>query len=119
MPGEGATQYALGALFALGLLREYSAAAVSVILILAVGDSLATLVGTPGEDIKLPWNGKKTLEGSMGFAAGATCALFVLPVPATFLAIVAGNAVESLSERLDDNITVPVVSSLLCCLLLT
>lgn len=118
IPGEGAMYYALGALFALGLLRGDSAAAVSVILILAVGDSLATLVGNAWGRHKLPWNENKTVEGSMGFAAGAMCALFVLPIPTTILAIVVGTAVESLSKRLNDNITVPVICSLLYYLLL-
>jgi dolichol kinase len=42
IPGEGSMYYALGVLFTLGLLRDNSVAAISVILILAIGDSLAT-----------------------------------------------------------------------------
>jgi dolichol kinase len=113
IPGEGSMYYALGVLFALGLLRENSAAAISVILVLALGDSLATYVGKYYGKHKLPWNKNKTIEGSMGFAAGALSALLILPVPATILVVLLATAVESLPIRLDDNITVPFATSLL------
>jgi dolichol kinase len=45
-PGEGALYNALGILFVLSLLRYDSAAAISVILILALGDGFATYIGT-------------------------------------------------------------------------
>ena len=117
MPGEGSMYYALGALFVLGLLRENATAAASVILILAIGDSLATYIGMNYGKNRLPWNNRKTLEGSIGFAIGAMCVLLVLPLSATLVAILEAVVVESL-PRLDDNITVPVVSSLVYYLLL-
>ncbi len=113
MPGEGSMYYALGVLFAIGLLRNNSAEAISVILILALGDSLATYIGRYYGKHKLPWNSDKTIEGSLGFAAGAMCSLLVLPVPITILVIIISTTVESLPIRLDDNITLPIAVSLL------
>ena len=113
MPGEGSMYYAFGVLFALGLLRDNPASAISVILILALGDGLATYVGKCCGNHKLPWNRNKTIEGSIGFVVGAASALLVLPMPATILIVVLATIVESLPIRLDDNITLPVVTSLL------
>jgi dolichol kinase len=113
IPGEGSMYYALGVLFALGLLRNNSAAAISVILILALGDSLATYIGRYYGKHKLPWNSDKTIEGSLGFAVGAMCSLLVLPIPTTILVAILSTAIESLPIRLDDNITLPIAASLI------
>lgn len=87
--------------------------AISVISILALGDGLATYIGTRYGRHKLPWNSSKTLEGMIGFAAGAICALFVMPAPATILVAMSATIVESLPLKVNDNIVLPVVSSLL------
>jgi len=113
MPGEGAMYYAFGVLFAIGLLRNSPAALISVILILALGDGLATYVGRRYGYHVLPWNRKKTAEGLIGFVAGSTSALIVLPLHATILIIVLATVVESLPIKLDDNITLPLFTSLL------
>jgi dolichol kinase len=113
IPGEGALYNALGIIFAIGMLRDNSAAAISVILILALGDGFATYVGTNYGRHKLPWNRSKSFEGTMGFAAGAICALFAMPIPATILIVVLATIIESLPLKVNDNITLPVVSSLL------
>ena len=113
MPGEGSMYYAFGVLFALGLLRSNPASAISVVLILALGDGLATYIGKCYGNHKLPWNRNKTVEGLLGFVAGASIALLVLPLPATILIVVVATVVESLPIRLDDNITLPVITSLL------
>ena len=112
-PGEGALYNALGILFAIGLLRDNFAAAISVILILALGDGFATYAGTNYGKHKLPWNSNKTFEGTMGFAAGAICALFAMPVPATIFIAVLATIIESLPLKVNDNITLPIASSLL------
>jgi len=113
MPGEGSMYYAFGVLFALGLLRYNPASAISVILILAFGDGLATYVGKCYGNHKLPWNRDKTVEGSIGFVVGAMSALFVLPIPATILIVVLAAVIESLPIKVDDNIMLPAVASLL------
>ena len=113
IPGEGALYNALGILFALSVLRNDSAAAISVILILALGDGFATYIGTRYGRHKLPWNRNKTFEGTIGFAAGAIFALFAMPVTATIFVVVLATISESLPLRVNDNITLPIVSSLL------
>jgi dolichol kinase len=100
MSGDGSMYYALGTLFILGLLRENTTAAASVILILAIGDSLATYIGMTYGKIRLPWNNRKTLEGSIGFTVGAMCVLLILPSSVTLAAILVAVAFESL-PRLD------------------
>lgn len=110
IPGEGSLYYALGVLFALGLLRDSPIYAISVILILSLGDSLATVIGRRGRH-PLPWNGEKSFEGSLGFILGCLPALLVLPGPATAIAIIVAWATESL-PRIDDNITVPMASAM-------
>jgi len=112
IPGEGSLYNALGILFVLSLLRNEIAAAISVIFVLALGDGLATYIGTRYGRIKLPWNRNKTFEGMIGFAAGAICSLLVMPVPATILVVMAATIIESLPLRVNDNIVLPVVSSL-------
>jgi phytol kinase len=113
IPGEGAMYNALGILFALGLLRSDYTAAIASIMILALGDGFATYVGTIYGRHKLPWNNRKTIEGSIGFAAGAMCALLVLPLTITVIVVLLATVVETLPIRLNDNITLPVVSSLI------
>ena len=91
IPGEGALYNALGILFAIGTAERQLAAAISVILILALGDGFATYVGTNYGRHKLPWNRNKTFEGTMGFAAGAICALFAMPYTHNYSCSSVGN----------------------------
>jgi dolichol kinase len=62
-----------------------------VIFILALGNGLAIYIGTRYGRHELPWNSSKTFEGMIGFAAGAICALLVMPVPVTILAVNGGD----------------------------
>lgn len=117
-PGEGPFYNALGILFALGMLRSEPLAAVAVILMFGLGDGFATYIGTTYGKHKLPWNKNKTIEGTLGFMAGAMCAMLIMPVPATFLGAVLAAIVESLPLKLNDNITLPIGLSLLFYLLL-
>ncbi len=79
-PGEGPLYNALGILFALGLLRSNPLAAIAVILMFGLGDGFATYTGTTYGKHKLPWNRNKTMEGTLGFMAGAMCAVLIMPV---------------------------------------
>jgi dolichol kinase len=69
------------------MLRNNPAPAISVILILWLGDGLAAYVGKCYGYHKLPWNRNKTFEGLMGFGAGSASALLVLPIAATIFAV--------------------------------
>ncbi len=90
--------------------------------ILAAGDSTAALVGRRLGAHQLPWNRHKTIEGSLGFVlAGALLAWSLLvwmryrPGEAAILATataLCGALVESLPWKLDDNLTVPMLSAL-------
>lgn len=112
LPGKGSLYYAIGILFALGLLRDDPSAAIAAILILAIGDGLATIVGSSLGRHRIPWNRRKTVEGSVGFGIGAACSILVLPSLATIAACIAAAALESLDIDIDDNLTLPVVTSL-------
>ena len=117
-PGEGPFYNALGILFAIGLLRSNPLAVVAVILMFGLGDGFATYIGTTYGKHKLPWNKNKTVEGTIGFTAGAMCAVFIMPEPAIVLGAVLGAIVESSPLKINDNITLPVVLSLLLYFLL-
>src|SRR5574338_787870 len=91
--------------------------------ILAVGDGLATIVGTAVGGPRWPWNPRKSIAGSVAFVAcggvaGALLAWWCRPVVvppayvwfslgAPFVAALAAAAVETIPIRLDDNISVP------------
>lgn len=87
-------------------------AAVLAVLILSVSDSASTLIGVHLGEIKLPYNKKKSLEGSSAFLLTAfiLASIFTSPVPALVLAL-AGTFTESL-PRLDDNFSVPIAVAL-------
>jgi len=113
LPGEGSFYFGIGVLFTVGLLRHSAAAATAVVLILSLGDALATSIGRRFGRRRLPWNRDKSLEGSVGFALGGLTALLILPSPVTIVVILLATFLESLPLRLDDNCTIPIVSSIL------
>lgn len=95
--------------------------------ILAVGDGMATVVGTLVGGPRIPWNRHKTVAGSvalavLGGAAGAFLAWWcrerIVPSPyfwyslgVPFIAAVAAAAVETIPVRLDDNVSVPATAA--------
>lgn len=89
--------------------------AVFAVAFLAVGDVSATTVGERWGTIKI--SGVKSLQGTVAFvvaaaASGLIISAFFYPVsPAVYLtgALVAG-AVEILPVRINDNLTIPVIS---------
>ncbi len=108
-PGYGALWYVVGALLLalfLGNAHEIAAA----IVVLAAGDSAATIFGILGLH-SLPYNRSKTLEGSFAFFVFSLSAcLFVGWIGIALAAIAA--AVESLATPLDDNLLIPVTAIL-------
>jgi uncharacterized protein (TIGR00297 family) len=91
--------------------------------IMAFGDGAATFVGRRIGTHPIPWNTAKSVEGSIAFvlaggAAGACLAWWCRPalIPPPYLwfsfvapvvAAITAAAIETLSIRLDDNISVP------------
>lgn len=93
--------------------------------ILGLGDAASALVGVAYGRRKLPWNRKKSLEGTLagfgaGFLAGVVMAAIpyafaALPIPgALFLVLAIGALAGALSETIpgvEDNFVVPLTSA--------
>ncbi|MBD3354533.1 hypothetical protein GF361_00950 [Candidatus Woesearchaeota archaeon] len=115
-PGKGAILYGIGALLVL-LFFEKDIAMASI-MILALGDSIAPLIGQYGQ-IRHPLDKKKFLEGSLaGAVAGFLGAwLFVAWYQALIAAAAAmiseGITLKIGSNQLDDNIIMPLVAGVI------
>jgi dolichol kinase len=109
IPGFGSAWYALGALLATIAIHDVSLLS-AAICTLAFGDSLSTLIGIRGSH-KIPYNPKKTLEGSAAFILGSFSAyVFIGPVAIPLSIICA--VVESMPLPVDDNLTIPATAIL-------
>lgn len=110
-PGWGSATYAAGVLIATTMLtnREEIAA---VIAILALGDSLSTIIGRRGK-MKLPWNEDKTIEGSLAFFIFGSAAAFPFIGIGAFLVGALLTIFESIKTEIDDNILIPLVASVI------
>ena len=108
-PGYGAFWYVVGTLLLslfLGNANEIAAG----ISILALGDSAATIFGINSMH-PLPYNGRKTVEGSLAFLIfSLPSCLFVgwIGLPLAILAAIA----ESLPVPCDDNLLIPIAAAL-------
>ncbi len=108
LPGWGSACYAMGTLIPLVFLSDVSKIA-GVIVILALGDGVSTLVGRYGK-IKIPYNQKKTFEGSIAmFASSLLSYYFVGPI-AIPLALIAA-IIESM-PIVDDNLSIPIACTI-------
>lgn len=109
-PGWGSACYGIGVLFLSGFLHEPAAIAASII-VLAVGDGFSTLFGKMGR-ISLPWNNKKTLEGTVAFVIGSLFGYYFVGPAIIPVAIIAA-IVESIDWPLDDNLMIPVACTIM------
>jgi len=105
-PGWGSACYTAGILIPLAFLSDINQIA-AVIFIIAVGDSFSTMVGRFGKH-SLPYNKKKSLEGTAAFFFSSLPSWFFIGVSSVPLAII-GAVVESLGLEIDDNLTIPFV----------
>jgi len=105
LPFKGAIEFGLGCFLATILFTEIIAMA--CIAVLALADSLSTLVGYYFGKYKLPINKKKTWEGSTIFFLISFFILFLFtsPLHAFILALVT-TLVEAL-PYFDDNLSIP------------
>ncbi|MFH0922940.1 MAG: hypothetical protein V1811_02670 [Candidatus Micrarchaeota archaeon] len=112
LPGRGALTYVAGLLLAVCFADSLSFT-LAIIAILAFGDSFSTLVGISGMH-KLPFSGRKTLEGFGAFVIAATvgASLFIQPESALVYSFVLG-IVELVDLKVDDNLSIPAVALLL------
>jgi dolichol kinase len=115
----GATHYCLAALLCVALFPQ--PVAVLAILYLAIGDTVASLVGKAWGRIGI---GKKTLEGTVAFGLACSALAFgahalnsSYPLGSGIAAAWAAAFAELLIPRLDDNWTIPVAAALTMALL--
>lgn len=110
-PGRGALSFFFGSLLVLLLFGSSMNVVCASIIILALGDSFSTLIGKRYGRHKIFYSPDKSVEGSIGgfIPAFIGAGIFVSPEVALLGALV-GMAVESLSLKIDDNITIPVIS---------
>jgi phosphoserine phosphatase len=95
----------LGIVFSL-LLFSKSIACV-VIIIVAFSDSIATVIGRFYGRLRIPYNHKKSFEGSIAFFASAfMCSIFYVPVGTALIVSFISCIIESLPFRID-NLSIP------------
>lgn len=100
---------AAGVLLSLALFP--SQVAYAAILIVAVADSAASLVGINLGTTRLPYNRRKTVEGTLAsLGAGVACALLYLPLWPALAAAAFGALIESLDFGAWDNLLLPIVA---------
>ncbi|MBD3310518.1 hypothetical protein GF351_04825 [Candidatus Woesearchaeota archaeon] len=117
VPGKGPLTFLLGMLIALVLFQRQVALASIAILIYA--DSISHLVGRYYGRIRHPFTDKKFIEGAAAgaFAGFLGAVLFVDPVHAftasTGAMLMEGLEINIRGFRMDDNLTIPVVSGMI------
>lgn len=86
--------------------------AIAALTYIIVGDTLAALIGRRFGRHRF---GRKSLEGSLACLAGTMLAAIFVPdvaLPVAICGAVVATATEALSTRIDDNISVPIISGL-------
>jgi uncharacterized protein (TIGR00297 family) len=118
----GIILYPLSVLALILLYRHHLHIAAAAWAIMALGDGMASISGEALRGPALPWNRHKTCTGFAGFIVAGTVGAFVLTrwvaptIPADKVWMVSGAAavvgalVESVPIRLDDNVSVPLVT---------
>lgn len=121
-PGKGPIYFVLGCLISV-LLFEKNIALASII-ILTIGDSVGALFGLHFGNIKNPLNRNKFIEGTIiGIILAFVGACIFVNYKEAFFGALFGMLIESIELRLnkdikiDDNLTVPIVSGLVIYLL--
>jgi len=111
----GATYILLSVCFTVALYsRPIAVAALTFII---VGDTFAALVGRKFGRHRF---GRKSIEGSLACLVGTLIAAPLIPgisLPVALVGAVVATVTEALSDKIDDNISVPIVSGLAMTLL--
>ena len=105
-PGWGPAWYLVGILLLSSVLADTNEITAGI-FILGVSDGLATITGIRGKH-KLPYNKKKTVEGTIVFLATSLAAYFLVGPKILPLAIIA-TVIESFDLPIDDNFSLPLV----------
>ncbi|MFH2105932.1 MAG: hypothetical protein ABII22_01620 [Candidatus Micrarchaeota archaeon] len=98
--------YLVGIILIATFLKDPNQIAASI-WILAIGDSISTVIGRKGGH-KLPYNKKKTFEGTAAFILFSLASYVFVGKIAIPISIAAGLA-EGLPTRIDDNVLIPIV----------
>ncbi|VVB72681.1 Uncharacterised protein [uncultured archaeon] len=109
-PGYGAFWYVLGS-FIFVLLIPDAPKIAAMLIALALGDSASTIIGIKGSH-HLPYNRRKTLEGSVAFFVFSLPVCLILGTESGLLFALLMTIVESLPVPLDDNLMIPLASML-------
>jgi uncharacterized protein (TIGR00297 family) len=104
------------------LYRHHLHVAAAAWAIMALGDGMASVVGEGLGGPALPWNAEKRWSGFIGFVVAGTAGAYALTrwvdpslpqdkvLTVSAAAALVGALVESVPIRLDDNVSVPLVS---------
>lgn len=112
-PASGALFFFIGSLFSLLLFSSNIDVVCASILILALGDSVSTLIGKNFGRSKIFYSPAKSWEGSIGgFALAFLGAATQITLPIAFIGALAGMLVESLPIKVNDNLAMPVFAGL-------
>ncbi len=114
-PGRGSFYLLLGITLAVALFPE--PIALASVVILTVGDSLSPLIAMKLGRIRHPLNREKVLDASaIGFFVAFLSATFFVSPAEAFIASYLAMIVESVDylkgRRIEDNITIPLISGL-------
>lgn len=106
----GATYILLSVCFTVAMFSR--PVAVAALAFIIVGDTLAALVG---RKFGRHWFGRKSIEGTLACLVGTVMVALITPQLTLSIAIigaVVATVTEALSTKIDDNITVPIISGL-------
>jgi uncharacterized protein (TIGR00297 family) len=118
----GIVLYPISVLLLILIYRHHLHIAAAGWAILALGDGMASIVGEGLRGPSLPWNAEKRWAGFVGFVVAGTAGAYVLTrwvnpslptdkvLVVSALAALVGALVETVPIRLDDNVSVPLVS---------
>jgi dolichol kinase len=116
-PGKGVIFYLIGIFLSMYFFRDYPDIVKASIMILAFGDTMGYICGVRFGRIEHPFSKKKCLEGMIaGIIAGFIGAVIFVAWQEALVAAIFAMAVEGLEmrigiEKVDDNITIPIVAS--------
>ncbi len=109
---RGFLYFFIGIIVTLYLFSYNIAIANAGILMLLLGDSASTIIGTRFGRHKLPFISLKSFEGSFAFfIVSFLSAITLLPLLPALIGALVGTITEAYSP-IDDNITVPIISAL-------
>ena len=111
IPGHGSLWYLVGCLFAFALLSNDSYI-IAILIILALGDGFATLIGMRGKK-KIFYNMNKTYIGTGAFIVASLPALLFVPPLVCLIAVLVSAVVESIDFGVDDNFIIPIVCAVI------